>query len=248
MTSATVRKWGLRLGLPVVVLAVLVVAGPFIYIHFMTDEAPPAFTLPAASATTDSTVAATSALTTTGDALATVEASTLDGKWTVTSGSQAGYRVKEVLFGQDAEAVGRTSTVSGDIVIKSTTVQSATITVDLASVKSGESRRDAQFTGRIMNTSTYPTATFSLTQPITLATIPADGVKTAVTAIGNLTLKGTTKSVTAELNAQRRGDTIQVAGAIPVTFADWNIANPSMAGISVQDTGTVEFLVLFSQA
>ncbi len=241
MTTTRLRKWGFRLGLPIAVLAALVVAGPFIYIHFITSDAPPAFTLPAASDVTETAASGASA------ASGGVDASTLDGKWTVTSGSQAGYRVKEVLFGQDAEAVGRTGKVSGDIVIQSTTVQSATITVDLTSVTSGDSRRDAQFTGRIMNTATYPTATFTLTQPITLATIPADGVKTTVNATGNLTLKGTTKSVTAQLSAQRSGDSIQVAGAIPLTFADWNIANPSMAGISVQNTGTVEFLVLLSQ-
>jgi hypothetical protein len=28
-----------------------------------------------------------------------------DGSWTVTGGSEAGYRVKEVLFGQSTEAV-----------------------------------------------------------------------------------------------------------------------------------------------
>lgn len=37
------------------------------------------------------------------------------GTWTVTTGSQAGYRVQEILFGQKAEAVGRTEVVTGQI-------------------------------------------------------------------------------------------------------------------------------------
>ena len=61
------------------------------------------------------------------------------------SGSQAGYRVKEVLFGQSVEAVGRTSNVDGALTINGTTVEAAAISIDLASVESGESRRDGQF-------------------------------------------------------------------------------------------------------
>ena len=236
MTSTTLRKWGLRLGIPIAVLAALVVAGPFIYIHFVNNDAPPAFSLPAAnSATTEAPTAAAPST------------AAVDGTWTVASGSQAGYRVKEVLFGQDTTAVGRTDDVSGQIVISGTTVKSAKLTVDLTTVTSNESRRDSQFNGRIMNTSTYPTATFSLTKAITLESLPANGVVTKVDATGDLTLRGTTKAVTAALSAQRDGDTIHVQGAIPVTFADFGIANPSMPGITVQDTGTIEFLVLFTQ-
>lgn len=243
MTSPALRKWGFRLGLPIAVLAALVVAGPFVYIHFVSNDAPPAFSLPTVAGTT-ATTAATAAATT---ATITGEAGSLDGAWTVSSGSQAGYRVKEVLFGQDTTAVGRTDDVSGQIVISGTTVTSAKLTVDLTTVTSGESRRDSQFNGRIMNTSTYPTATFTLTKAITVDSLPADGVVTKVDATGDLTLRGTTKTVTASLSAQRDGDTIQVQGSIPVTFADWGISNPSTTGITVQDTGTIEFLVLFTQ-
>ena len=40
---------------------------------------------------------------------------------------------------------------------------------------SDEQRRDSQFQGRIMDTATYPTATFELTEPITLDSLPANG-------------------------------------------------------------------------
>src|SRR6266511_1167899 len=49
---------------------------------------------------------------------------TVSGDWKVSSGSQAGYRVNEVLFGQDHEAVGRTSQVTGQMAIPGTTVTS----------------------------------------------------------------------------------------------------------------------------
>ena len=92
----------------------------------------------------------------------------LFGTWTVTTGSQAGYRVNEILFGQHNEAVGRTTAVTGDATISGTKVNAANVTVDLTKVSSDKAKRDDQFQHRIMDTSTFPTATFKLTQPVDL--------------------------------------------------------------------------------
>lgn len=232
------RRWLLRIGIPVGIAAVLLVGGPFVYIHFISSDAPAKLRLPASQ--TASTAAAGSQSS--GGTVA------LDGRWTVAGGSQAGYRVKEVLFGQSNTAVGRTTKVGGEVTIEGTKVPSATITVDLASVSSDESRRDNQFRGRIMSTATFPTATFTLSEPITLDNIPADGVDTTVSAKGRLTMHGATKDVVASLSARRSGNTVAVTGSIPVTFADWGIPNPSFSGITTEDHGTVEFLVNLTHA
>ena len=50
--------------------------------------------------------------------------------------SVAGYRVKEVLFGQDNEAAGRTNAVTGELAITATTVGTGSFTVDLTKVSS----------------------------------------------------------------------------------------------------------------
>ena len=72
------------------------------------------------------------------------------------------------------------------------------------------------------------------------------GVATA-TANGELTLHGTTKAVTVELTVQRDGDTVNVGGSIPVTFADYGIANPSFGPVTTEDNGEVEFLLAFTR-
>ena len=141
-----------------VVAVVLAVGGPFVYINYLQGDAPERL---AAAATTGGATA---------DA-----AAPLDGTWAAGSGSQAGYRVKEVLFGQDTEAVGRTSAVTGELTLSGSEVSSGSFTVDLTQVTSDEARRDSQFQGRIMETASYPTATFELAEPITLASLPADG-------------------------------------------------------------------------
>ena len=163
------------------------------------------------------------------------------------SGSQAGYRVKEVLLGQDVEAVGRTSAVTGELAVSGTEITSGSFTVDLTQVTTDEDRRDDAFQGRIMETATYPTATFELTEPIILEEPPADGETVTATANGELTLHGTTRAVTVEITVQRSGDTVKASGSIPVTFADYGIANPSFGPVSTEDNGEVEFLLAFTR-
>jgi polyisoprenoid-binding protein YceI len=55
--------------------------------------------------------------------------------------------------------------------------------------------------------------------------LPAGGVIRQYTAHGHLTLHGTTRAVTFTLTAERKGAQIEVAGHIPVLFADYNIQN-----------------------
>ena len=49
------------------------------------------------------------------------------------------------------------------------------------------------------------------------------------------------------ITARRNGANIEVTGTIPVVFADYQIDNPSTAGITTQDNGVVEFLLVFAQ-
>ncbi len=214
-------------------VAVALVAGPYVYIHFIQGDAPPPLTL------TSTTPTAATASGSTGST---------NGTWNVTDGAVVGYRVKEVLFGQSADAVGRTSAITGSMTVDGTSITDATFSVDMTTVTSDESRRDDQFNGRIMEVSTFPTATFTLTQPIDLGTIPAVGSKQTFEATGDLTLHGVTKSVTFNVSGQYDGTTVQIAGSIPVTFADYNIANPSFGPVTTEDNGVLEFALNFIQA
>ena len=118
----------------------------------------------------------------------------LDGQWSVSDGSVVGYRVKEVLFGQDNTAVGRTSDVSGSITISGTNVVAGSFTVQMATVKSDFSQRDSQFRGRVMDVASYPTGTFVLSQPIHVGRPAASGVVKTMPVEGELTLRGQTRS------------------------------------------------------
>lgn len=245
MARSTNLKWRWKRWLigVVALVAAIVPVGTFAYIHFIEGRPPAALALSGGNATAGtitSTESAASAASSTGS---------VNGTWRVTSGSRAGYRVGEVLFGQHSTAVGRTTAITGSITIIGTSVSAGSFTADLAKVSSDQSRRDSQFQGRIMNTATYPTATFATTGPIQLGSLPTNGSTVTAHATGNLTLHGTTKAVTFAVTAKRSGSAIQVSGSIPITFADYNIPNPSFGGvITTEDHGTLEFLLDLSQA
>lgn len=165
--------------------------------------------------------------------------------WTVTDASELGYRIKEVLFGVDTEAVGRTNQITGTMTLDGTTLTAAEFTVDVTTISSDESRRDGQFHGRIMSTDEFPTATFVLSAPVELGVESAEGAAVTAAAAGDLTLRGVTNSVTFELTAKQDNGKIGVLGNIPVVFADYEIANPSTGGITTEDNGLLEFVLVF---
>ena len=224
----------------VAVLLVLGVGGPWLYINVIEDDPPERLSLEDVTTTTSDDSSSTSA--------ATAAREGIDGDWTVGDGSLAGYRVKEVLFGQDTEAVGRTSDVTGSMTIDGTSVTAASFEVDLTTVTSDQSRRDGQFQGRIMDTATYPTASFTLTAPVSLGSVPAAGEETTVSVTGDLTVRDVTKSVTFDLTATQTADGIAVNGSIPVVFADFGIADPSFGPAKVEDHGEIEILLVLTPA
>ena len=220
----------------------LVSGGTWAYITFVKGPAPARLTVESAAeaARTTTTVAGAASATPTSDDPA--------GTWTVSEGSLVGYRVQEVLNRQSTEAYGRTSGVTGSLVIAGTSVASGSFTADMTTVASNESRRDGQFRGRIMNTEQFPTATFALTKPIELTAIPAVGAKASATATGDLTLRGVTRTVTFPVEAGRSDSALQVAGTIPVVFAEWSIPNPSNTFAQTEDHGVLEFALILTRS
>jgi hypothetical protein len=149
------NKWAVR-GLVVLLLALVgVVGGPWVYINVIKSDAPEVLTLNTVD-TAQPMMA--DAMTDTGDLVA--------GEWAIAEDSVVGYRVKEILFGQSTEGVGRTNSVSGSLTIEDDVVMSATFEVAMATLKSDSDRRDRQVNNRILDTATFPTATFTLASPI----------------------------------------------------------------------------------
>lgn len=221
--------WGL--GSLIVVAVVAFTVGPWFYREYIAGDADPELALPgrAQAATTD-----------------------VNGTWTVVPGTnddaartQAGYRVDEILRGSPLTVNGRTPEVTGDVVVAGAKLESATFTIDVASMKSPEGARDNQFRGEdILDTGKFPTAELRVTQPVDVAAVPESGEKATLDVPVSVTIKGVSRDLTAKVDVQRAGATIIAAGSIPVTWTDFNVTPPDFAGfVTVEPTGTIEFLI-----
>lgn len=250
----------------VVGVAVLAFAAVFIYVKVIKDDAPSKFDESSLNAALDATTTvepgavvtttvagsatptnAPSAGTAT-TAAAIASAAGTDGTWNVAGDSVVGYRVEETLAGLDTEGAGRTSAITATMTITGTTVSAVDLKVDMTTFKSDDSRRDSEFNGNIMDVATYPTATFKLTAPVDLGSIPGDGSPVTVKATGDLTMHGVTKSVTFDLTAKETSGRIGVVGSTTITFAEYSIDNPSNGFANTGDSGTLELQLIFDHA
>jgi polyisoprenoid-binding protein YceI len=171
----------------------------------------------------------------------------IGGSWKASSKSVVGYRVKEVLFGQSAEAVGRSNGLTGTMTIAGTKVTAVDLSVDLTTLKSDSGRRDGQVQTRILDTAKFPKAQIKLAEPIDFGKVPADQEQVTRTAKVDLTLRGVTKRVSFDVTGRRNGATIEIVGSTVITFADYSIPNPSNQAAQVGSTGTLEFATVFTR-
>jgi polyisoprenoid-binding protein YceI len=175
-----------------------------------------------------------------------------DGQWTVVTGENvfAGYRIQELFGGETIKktATGRTPAVSGSLTVAGNQVSSVDITADLKQLKSDQSRRDASQQSSGLEINSFPTATFVLTQPITLPSAPSEGMVADVTAVGDLTLHGVTREVSIPLQASVSGGRINVAGGADIVLADFDISAPNSGFVTVDEMGTFEVQLAFTKA
>ena len=85
-----------------------------------------------------------------------------------------------------------------------------------------------------------------LTQPVTVGSVPAEGQRINVAATGDLTIRGVTRSVTLDLQAQLQNGVLVVVGSTDVQFSDYGVTAPSAPIVaSVDDHAVVEFQLYF---
>lgn len=243
--------------LALVALVVLAVgAGAGIW-WFLKDDAPAAVDLGAAvEAVEESNDDPSTTEATEPDAPAAVE-----GTWRVdddsgtfsfedsATGSFVGFRIEEELTTiGSTTAVGRTPEVTGEITIEGTTLTAATFEADLTAITTNESRRDSRVQSAL-ETSSFPVATFTLTAPVDLGAAAEGGGPVTVTAPGELTIHGITKTIEIPLEAQLVDGTIVVVGSTSIVFADFDVEVPSApVVVSASDNGILEVQLLFTRS
>lgn len=227
-------------------LAVIALMGGGAYIYFFSGLR----TAPAQLGLSATPTAAASAPTTT---------SGLAGNWTVTSGSLAGYRVKE-LFGGEAskhEAVARTATMSGGLTVSGDATSGYQISgitftavlTDLHSVDSvaGHNVTQRDFVvSRQMELQQFPNATFKASSVSVPG--PIAGQQVDVTVNGQLTIHGVTKDVTVKGEAQISGGMLEIAGSLATDMTEFGVSPPTAPFVTVDSQVTIEFDIFLVKA
>lgn len=222
------RRWLVVTSIAVAVTLLGIVGGPWVYARFLAPEARAPLAL-STSAPAE-------------DAPTPEEPFVADGAWQAAQGSEAGYRLDEVLSGSPVTVVGRTSDVVAELLVEGGALTTATVTVDTASITTDESARDAYYR-RAMDTSQFPQATFTLTAPVDVSAL-SDGGTVSLDAPGTLTFHGVSRPVTASLVAQRTGAGVTASATVPVTLEDFDLTAPDLGFVTVQPMGTVEILLV----
>jgi polyisoprenoid-binding protein YceI len=244
--------------LALVAIVAIVAGGYLAYDNVLRGDDVAPLALPSTAPSAAATSAPSAA---TGDvASAAPSAAAADGAvagtWAVTEGSEAGYRVREQLANLPAEsdAVGRTSDVTGSISLVAAgdgaQLTAGEISIDTTTLASDESRRDNRLRSEGLQTDQFPTATFTITQPVDVPAAAIAGTASDLTLVGDLTLHGVTKSVEIPAQAVLSNGQIQVAGSYTFALGDFGITAPNVGGfiISIADEGALEFVVAFARA
>lgn len=127
-------------------------------------------------------------------------------------------------------------------------VTAADIEVDLRTLESDNGTRDSALRSRGLETDRFPTATFSLTGPLTLPAGVLDGERASVDATGDLTVHGVTREVTVALEVELSGTAAAVVGQAAVVLGDFDIDPPTgFSVLSIDEQGLFEFQIFFTR-
>ncbi len=228
-----------KLVIGLVALVVVAVAGWLVYDNVFASEAADEFTLEdeAAEAAPDDEPAGT----------AEGDGTDLSGSWQAVAPSEAGYRIVEDGVLGEKVVTGRTTSVTGTVVLSASSLESTDITVDMASVSSDEPLRDTAFRETLLDTAQHPSAQFVQDEPVELERA-APGTSLAVDVPGTLLLKGVQQPVVASIEGIETDGTITIVGTIEVQLADFGIDPPSIPNVlTARDTALVEFKLVLER-
>ena len=137
---------------------------------------------------------------------------------------------------------GKTPQVKADLAFSPDDLSAAsgTVSVDMASLKTGNNLRDSHMRGAL-GTEQFREAVFKLEAVQGLGQLP-EGQQVSSTASGQFTLRGVTKPLSAPVKLTRRGNTVEVATQFKFDPRSFGVNYPGRAssiavGVSFVATG-----------
>jgi polyisoprenoid-binding protein YceI len=240
-------KRGAVLALGASLASFIVVAFAVAYFVLFPTSSPKRFSLSVSTAASTTSTASATTLSSSGTGLT--------GSWKLASGSQAGYRVREKLgfLPAQSDAVGRTSQITGGATFsesKSTvTITAASFNVAVSTLKSDRSMRDEKIHEIGLESSRYPTATFTLSTPLTASASALEGKVAHLSVTGIFNIHGTSKKETVPVEMSLSGSTLEAVGSLTFPWSEFGMTAPSIGGfVNVTEKATMEFDLRLARA
>jgi polyisoprenoid-binding protein YceI len=197
--------------------------------------------LAACGGTTAPAATSAAAVATTAAPATSAPATALE--WTVSDRSKVTVKVREQLanvnFPSDAVLVATGAKGAFQANADGTFAPGSQITFDVTSLTSDSSQRDSFVKQSVLATRQYPTATFVPVRATGLTLPLAASAKVSFTLAGTLTIHGTTKDVTFDVDATRNGGELTATATLKPTvkFGDFGMPQPAAPGrvLSVVD-------------
>jgi polyisoprenoid-binding protein YceI len=218
---------------------VALILAVFLLVYFVIfpTSSPKPFRLATSTTTPD---AATSSASTSAGGVA--------GRWSVGSGSEAGYRVREKLafLPAQSDAVGRTSSITGAALLSESngkiTIKTASFDVAVNTLKSDRSMRDEKIHEIGLESDRYPTASFVLSAPVSLSRSAIAGHVARGSVAGSFTIHGISRTETLPVEFTLSGSTLEAAGSLTFPWSEFGMSAPSIGGfVNVTEKATMEF-------
>jgi YceI-like domain len=154
-------------------------------------------------------------------------------------------REKLAFLPAQSDAVGRTSAMTGSATATQSgnlvKVTAASFNVDVSKLTGDKSMRDQRIHSIGLESDRFPTATFKLSQPVSLPASATSGKVADVSATGVFNIHGTSKQETVPLQIRLSGSTMEAVGSITFPWSEFGMTAPSVAGfVNVTGKATIE--------
>ncbi|MBP1996596.1 YceI family protein [Paenibacillus eucommiae] len=177
---------------------------------------------------------------------AVVDASEIDGQWSIQPDSKVYFSVTTSKETVNFEG----GTVTGQWMIQAADAgkMSAEGKVDTASLQSGNSQRDGHVKGEeYLNVATFPEATFTVKSFENFPKEWQEGTKASFNMAGTLTVKGISKEVTFTTDALYSDGSFNLEGSTVVTFEDFGMKNPHTVVLDTQNDLTIQLRLILKK-
>ncbi|HMO59847.1 MAG TPA: YceI family protein [Roseiflexaceae bacterium] len=163
--------------------------------------------------------------------------------------SQASYAVQETFLAQNLpyRAIGTTGEIEGEFSFTTDgrpTGEVTTVTVNLPSLTSDDSRRDNRIRREWLESARFPLATFTSTEVSGVPESYREGDDVSFQLTGDMTIREVTRSVTFNVTGRLQGDTVTGTATTSIKMTDFGFNPPNIANfVAVEDD--VEITVTF---